>query len=192
MNETKILVLLGSPRKYGNSTTLAKQLMKGVETGGGKIDPYYIHELDIKPCAGCDACRQKGADNCKLHQDDMLELYPKLREADGIVFASPVYWFSVSAQTKLVIDRTYALLGPDGYKALAGKRAAVLLTYEASDPFAAGAVNAIRMFQDIFAYVGMDIVGMVYGSAHKPGEIKTNHAVMEKAFQLGKKLIAYN
>jgi multimeric flavodoxin WrbA len=192
MNETKILVLLGSPRKYGNSTTLAKQLIKGVESGGGIIESHYIHGMDIRPCAGCDACQKKSADNCKLHQDDMHVLYPKLRETDVIVFASPIYCFSVSAQTKLVIDRTYALLGPGDYKALAGKRAAVLLTYEASDPFAAGAVNAIRMFQDVFAYMGMDLVGMVYGSAHKPGEIKTNHAVMEKAFQLGKKLIAYN
>ena len=115
-------------------------------------------------------------------------LYPKLREANALVIAGPIYWFTVSAQTKLFIDRCYALHTPQG-NALKGKRIGIVLTYGGSDPFNSGAVNALRTFQDIFNYIGADIVGMVYGSASDPGEIKSNNTLMDEAYQLGKKLV---
>jgi multimeric flavodoxin WrbA len=188
MSGTKIVVLLGSPRKKGNSAALAEQLISGALAKGAEVETFYLQGMDINPCTGCDACQKKTADDCKFYKDDMQVLYPKLREADVIVYVSPVYWFSVSAQIKAVIDRGYAFLGPGGEKALAGKRMAVLLTYEASDPFSSGAVNAIRMFQDMFAYIGAENAGMLYGSAHKAGEIKSNGELMAKAVRLGEKL----
>ena len=118
----------------------------------------------------------------------MQPLYQKLREADAIVIASPIYWFTVSAQTKVFMDRLYALQNPDGKNALAGKRIGILFAYEASDPFTSGAVNAMRTFQDMFNYIGSEIAGMVYGSALKAGEIQNNQDVMEKAYELGKQL----
>ena len=84
----------------------------------------------------------------------MRRLYPKLMAADAIVIASPIYWFTVSAQTKLFMDRWYALGGADGY-ALAGKKFGVVLAYADADPFSSGAVNALRTFQDAFSYAGV-------------------------------------
>jgi multimeric flavodoxin WrbA len=124
-------------------------------------------------------------------EDDMQALYPGIREADSIVYASPIYWFTVSAQLKLFIDRCYALGGGSDYTgehALAGKRIGVLLTYGGDDPFDSGAVNAIRTFQDMFDYIPAEIVGIVYGYASDAGEIRYNRAVMEKAYALGRKL----
>jgi multimeric flavodoxin WrbA len=111
----------------------------------------------------------------------------KITAADAIVIASPVYWFSVSAQTKLLIDRFYGL-GEHPNNVLKGKRIGIVLTYADADPFISGAVNALRMFQDIFNYVGAKIVGMVYGSAWKAREIESNKEVMDKAYELGKTL----
>jgi multimeric flavodoxin WrbA len=103
------------------------------------------------------------------------------------VIAGPIYWFTVSAQTKLFMDRCYALGGPQG-NALAGKHIGVVLTYGDSDPFNSGAVNALRTFQDAYSYVGAEIVGTVYGSASEPGEIRENRDLMEKAYRLGRRI----
>ena len=119
----------------------------------------------------------------------MQILYPRLQAADVIVVASPIYWFTVSAQTKLFMDRCYAFEGP-GRNPLADKRFAYVLTYGDSDPFNSGAVNALRTFQDGMRYIGAEIAGTVYGSASRPGEIAQNEALMDKAYRLGQRLAA--
>jgi multimeric flavodoxin WrbA len=104
-----------------------------------------------------------------------------------LVIASPVYWFTVSAQTKLFMDRCYALIDADGW-IFRGKKIGIVMSFGDSDPFDSGAVNAFRTFQDGFNYVGAEIVGFVYGSASDPGEIRDNQQVMTKAYKLGRKL----
>ena len=188
MGSKKILLVMGSPRKEGNSATLAKQVIAGAEAVGAEVESFYLHEMNIQPCTACDACREERDKDCVI-DDDMETLYPKLRQADALVIASPIYWFTVSAQTKLFMDRWYALGGPgEEYAAFAGKRIGIVLTYADVDPFASGAVNALRTFQDAFNYVGPEIIGMVYGSASEAGEIGNNRDLMEKAYELGKQL----
>jgi len=188
MSAKKVIVVLGSPRKGGNSATLADEVITGIEAAGGKVEQFFLHGMHIAPCSGCEACQELTAKNCVI-QDDMQTLYPKLREADAIVIASPVYWFTVSAQTKTFMDRCYALGGPQGH-ALKGKRLGIVLAYADADPFKSGAVNAIRMFQDSCAYIGATLAGTVYGSASQPGEIKNNSAVMSEAYALGMKVVS--
>ena len=188
MGDKKILLVMGSPRKDGNSATLAKQVAAGAEAAGAEVESFYLHGMNIQPCTACDACREERDKDCVI-DDDMEILYAKLRQADALVIASPIYWFTVSAQTKLFMDRWYALGGPgEEYAAFAGKRIGIVLTYADVDPFASGAVNALRTFQDAFNYVGAQIVGMVYGSASEAGEIGNNRDLMEKAYELGKQL----
>ena len=184
---TNLVAVLGSPRRKGNSATLAEKVVSGAKSNGAEADTYFLHGMDIKPCNACDICHENINMECVIN-DDMQKLYPKLRQADAIVIASPIYWFTISAQTKIFMDRCYALGNSGGY-ALQGKRIGIVLTYEDSDPFVSGAVNAIRTFQDIFAYVGATIIGMVYGRSSELGEITNNIELMEKAFELGKKLI---
>ena len=185
---TKIVVLLGSPRKKGNSATLAQQVISGAEAEGAQVESFFLHGMNIQPCNACDACLKTTEPDC-IVDDDMQMLYPKLRQADAIVLASPIYWFTVSAQAKLFMDRCYAFEGP-GRNLLADKRFAYVLTYGDSDPFNSGAVNALRTFQDGMRYIGAEIAGTVYGSASKPGEIARNEALMDKAFRLGQRLAA--
>lgn len=183
----RILIVIGSPRKEGNSSTLAKQLAAGSEAAGAEVELFYLHDMNIKPCSGCDGCRGEKGKECVI-DDDMQALYPKLQQADALVIASPIYWFSFSAQTKLFMDRWYALGGDQEYAAFVGKRIGIVLTYGDVDPFTSGAVNALRTFQDAFNYLGANIVGMVYGSAFEPGEIRKNRTLMEEAYELGKRL----
>ncbi len=108
MKKRKVLVVLGSPRKNGNSSALAKRTAEGAGSAGAECETIRLHEMHIKPCNACDYCLTKPGHSCIL-KDDMQKLYPKLVKADAIVMAGPVYWFTVSAQIKLFMDRWYAL-----------------------------------------------------------------------------------
>ena len=119
----------------------------------------------------------------------MQKLYNDMLGAHAWVVASPVYWFNMSAQTKIWMDRCFALPA-HGIDPFSGKRIAIAMSYGGDDPFDSGCVNALRTFQDAFGFVGASIVGMVYGSAMGAGEIKTNKALMIKAEELGEKLVA--
>ena len=182
----KVMIAVGSPRKRGNSSTLAAQVASGAKAGGAQVETFFLHGMNIKPCTACGGCRKKVHVDCVI-KDDMQLLYPKLRSADVIVIASPIYWFTFSAQTKLFMDRWYGLGGNEGY-ALAGKNFAVLLSYADADPFLSGAVNALRTLQDALRFIEAELVGMVYGSASEAGEIKKNKALMKEAYELGQKL----
>jgi multimeric flavodoxin WrbA len=186
MNPRQVLILKGSPRKRGNSSTLADRVAAGASEAGAAVESFDLHGMDIRPCDSCDFCQ--GSGECVLN-DDMQLLYPKLREADAIVIASPIYWFMVSAQVKECIDRWYALEGA-GEAALAGKEFGIVLTYGDSDPYSSGAVNAIRMLQDIARYEKAAIAGLVYGSANDPGEIASQTELMQRAYALGQRLAA--
>jgi multimeric flavodoxin WrbA len=186
VQSTKIVIVKGSPRELGNTAFLADQVAEGARAAGARVESYWLHNMDINPCDACDACHGEPYGGC-IVEDDMQLLYPRLVEADAIVIASPVYWFTVSAQTKLFMDRCYALVDADGYL-LRGKKIGIVMTYGDDDPFDSGAVNAFRTFQDAYKYVGAEIVGMVYGSASDPGEIANNAEVTAKAYALGQKL----
>ena len=158
----KVLILLGSPRKKGNSAVIAQEISEGAIAAGAEVESLFIQGMDIKPCQGCWNCQKPDSKGCIL-KDDMQEIYPKLIEADSWVIATPVHWFNMSTQTKLWMDRCFALAkyGKDPFQ----KKVGIAITYGDSDPYTSGAVNAIRTFQDSFRYVGAKITGIVYGSA---------------------------
>lgn len=182
----KIIIIQGSPRKHGNTATLSKALTAQAEMNGAQVESVFLSSLNINYCKACDHCQKDNSDGCIL-KDDMTALYPRLEEADTIVFATPVYWFNMTAQIKTFIDRLYAV-GVEDKNIFKDKQMAALLCYADDDPFDSGAVNALRSFQDTFSYLGAINAGMVYGSAGDPGEISKNKEVMKKAEALGKKL----
>jgi multimeric flavodoxin WrbA len=102
-----ILVILGSPRKNGNSETLVKTVIEGIEEKIlCTVDSIYLHGLkDLHPCRGCGGCEKTGM--CVI-KDDMIELYEKVDEADIIFLVTPVYFYGPSAQIKTFIDRFQA------------------------------------------------------------------------------------
>jgi len=181
----KVLILLGSPRKKGNSAILAQEIAKGAEAEGAEVESLYIHGMDIKPCQACWVCQNPDTEGCAI-KDDMQTVFPKLIEADSWVIATPVHWFNMSTQTKLWMDRCFALAkyGENPFR----KKIGIAIAYGDADPYASGGINAIRCFQDSFRYVGAKIEGIVYGSALNSGEIAQNEAVLKAAKELGHKL----
>ncbi len=182
----KIIVLKGSPRQKGNSCTLANSLVKGAKDNGAHVEEFFLHKLDIKPCNACNGCFNNPEKDCVI-DDDMQKIYPSLRTADAIVIATPTYWFNMSAQTKLVIDRLYGLIEPTGH-VLKNKKIGIILTYGDSNETSSGAINAINSFKDTFRYIGAEIIGIVHGSAMDIGQIQNNDKLMEEANNLGKQL----
>lgn len=186
MAEKNVVIAIGSPRVNGNCAALASRAADGIRDAGGTPAILRLHELAIRPCRACDNCQRNRNFAC-VQVDDMASIYRQLREAVALLFASPVYWFTMSAQTKLFLDRLYAFVGPEGH-GLAGKRLGVILTYGEDDPYRSGAVNALHTFRDASGAMEAPIVGEVYGTASSPGEVKGNEKLMGEAFELGRKL----
>lgn len=192
MTTRKVVIAMGSPRKEGNSTILAHRAAEGAIAAGAEVESFNLHEMDIKPCDACEACHQKKSKGC-IVQDDMQILYPKLRQADTWIIASPIYWFTFNAQTKLFMDRWYGLFSgkpddePEGIP-FRDKRIGIILTYGDSDSVNSGAINAIRTFQDAFRYVGIRKLRFIYGSALNTGEIRSNQQLMDSAYRMGEEL----
>ena len=181
----QVLILKASPRQWGNSAVLADQLAQGAVSSGAEVETISLHVQDIRPCDACDLCRENGGD-CVI-DDDMQPLYPKLRQADAIVIATPVYWFTLSAQAKLFIDRWYALLG-EKPNPLSGKQFALLLTYGDEDLDTSGGIHALDTFKHMVRYLRGELVGYVHGSASDPGDVQKQPSLMEEAYNLGKVL----
>src|SRR4030043_562215 len=173
----RVLIFTASPRVNGNSTILASRAAEGVKAGGGEPEVVSIGHLKIAPCNACDSCISQPEAGCVI-KDDMQPLYQRNKDARGIIFATPIYWFNMSAQMKLLIDRTYAIQGK-GYWAFTRKDVGVILTYGDEDVFASGGINALRSFQDICAFVKANYVGAVYGSADKAGDVQSNERLLQ-------------
>ncbi len=183
----QIIIVSGSPRRNGNCAVLAEQAAAGARASGAKAEVIYLHGLTMEPCSACDACQGALQADCII-DDDLTSLLPRVRRADALLLASPVYWFTFGAQTKLFIDRVfYALNGPEGH-GLKGKPLGLLMAYGDTDPFSSGAVNALRAFQDICGFIEAPIAGLVYGSAGGAGDIQKQPALLQQAYQLGEKL----
>jgi multimeric flavodoxin WrbA len=180
-----VLILKGSPRERGNSSVLAGQVAAGARAAGAEVESIYLHGLDIRPCDACDLCAQQGT-GCVIG-DDMQTLYPKIESADAIVLASPVYWFTISAQMKLCIDRWYAFQSYR-WQGIQGKQFALVLTYGDTDLYTSGGINAINTFETMCRFLKAEVVGMVYGTMMDVGDAEKQPELMEQAYQLGQRL----
>ena len=124
----KILAIQASPRKKGNTNRVLDEMIKGAEDNGHEVIKYYVQDMDIQPCSGCEICA-KGKD-CR-YEDDGAEIINQLAEGAGIILASPIYFGQMTAQAKTVIDRFYSIFNnPD--KKFSGK-AAMIFTHAFPD-----------------------------------------------------------
>jgi len=101
----KIVAFNGSPRKNGNTDLLLKEAVKGIENSGISVHTFNLNVMKIKPCQDCGGCNETG--EC-VFDDDMTQVYEAIKTADRFILASPIFFFSISAQVKLMIDRCQA------------------------------------------------------------------------------------
>lgn len=108
----KVLAIVSSPRKNGNTELLVDEFVKGAREAGHETEKICLREKKIAPCLACEACLRNGG-TC-VQKDDMAEILPKLIDADVIVLSTPVYYYSICAQLKAMIDRTLPIGADDG------------------------------------------------------------------------------
>lgn len=101
----KVIAFLGSPRKDGNTELLLKEAIRGVEESGFTVQVFNLNLMNILPCQNCGGCDDTGI--C-INEDDMVQIYDVIRTSDRIILASPIFFFSLSAQAKVMIDRCQA------------------------------------------------------------------------------------
>lgn len=174
----KILVLSGSPRKGGNSELLCDQFIRGATEAGHQTEKICLQDKRINYCTACDACQRNGG-TC-VQKDDMAEILDKMISADVIVMATPVYFYTMNAQLKTLIDRTYAR-----YTAVSGKEFYFIMTAAVSNKdLLERTLESLRGFTACLT--GAKEKGVIYGTgAWNKGDIKKSPA-MGQAFDMGK------
>ena len=175
-----VLIISSSPRKGGNSVTLAEAFAKGAQDAGNHVETIRLREKQIGFCKGCLACQKLG--HCVV-KDDAVEIAAKMHDADVLVFATPVYYYSVSGQLKTMLDRSNPLFDSD----YAFTKVYLLAAATENEPETVeGAVKAVQGWVDCFERC--ELAGTVFaGGVTDVGEI-AGHPALEKAYQMGKVL----
>jgi multimeric flavodoxin WrbA len=167
-----------SSRKGGNTEILVREALSGAEECGAEIELLTIGGMDIKPCDGCSACERTGACHIK---DDMQVIYEKMLAADGIILGTPVYFWTISGQAKVLIDRTIALRHP---RLMLANKVAGAVAVAGRD----GTVSALNVFQRYFASNHMFAADLVEGLAHDKGTIVRDKRGMKSAYEMGRQI----
>ena len=175
-----VLIISSSPRKGGNSETLAAFFAKGAEESGHTVETVYLREKNYGFCKGCLACQKLG--HCVV-KDDAVEIAAKMHDADVLVFATPVYYYSVSGQLKTMLDRSNPLFDSD----YAFTKVYLLAAATENEPETVeGAVKTVQGWVDCFERC--ELAGTVFaGGVTDVGDI-AGHPALEKAYQMGKEL----
>ena len=107
----KICILNGAGKKNGNTAALVNAFREGAQNAGNEVMEFFIQSMNIKGCMDCQGCARKPAGDLApcVQKDDMQQIYDSFIDCDVVVFATPVYWFTISAQLKLAVDRLYAV-----------------------------------------------------------------------------------
>lgn len=177
-----ILVISASPRKGGNSDVLCDEFIKGAQKAGHKVEKIFLRNFKVNYCTGCGVCNS--THKC-VQKDDMAEIMDKMVNADVIVFATPVYFYTMDAQLKTLIDRTVPR-----YTEMVNKEVYYILT--AADTNSANlekTVESIRGFT-LDCLDGAVEKGILYGTGvWDKGEVQSS-AHMKTAYEMG--LHSYN
>lgn len=174
----RVLILSGSPRKGGNSDILCDEFLRGAQEAGNEVEKIRVTSNNIRPCSACYYCRDHGG--VCVHKDDMADILQKMIDADVLVLASPVYFYSIDAQLKAVIDRTVAR-----WLEVKDKEFYYIITM--ADEAKTSADTTIACFRGYADCVeGAVEKGVIIGSGvYEPGNVK-NTPAMEQAYEMGK------
>lgn len=172
MRTIKTLAISASPRKFKNTYALLSETLKGCESVGSEVELISVSGLDMNPCVGCSMCQKKG----KCHIDDGISVVlNKMQAADVILIGTPVFFYNVTAQCKMLIDRSYAVQPLNGNK-VGG------IVVSAASMGSSAALNTLEMF---FTVQGITSAGYVSSL----GDPEENIKGMKSAYDLGIKSV---
>lgn len=185
-----LLILVGSPRRTGNTATMSNAVLQGAEASGTTVKLRFLDDYIEGFLRDCRTCRKDDGE-CSI-DDRYRELFlDDFLPADGVVFCSPVYWYGISAQTKAFFDRTfcyYAASYPHSEHVISSmihKRIGLVLASEETYPGAS--LGIIHQIQEFSRYTKSEFVGIVRGIGNRRGEVsKDPSSSLQAATQLGR------
>jgi NAD(P)H-dependent FMN reductase len=189
----KVVAFFGSPRIEGNTDMLLREALRGVHDGGGDVRVFKLNFMNIKPCQNCGGCEKTGV--CIIN-DAMPEVFAAIREADRIILASPIFFFSVSAQAKIMIDRCQAfwcekyLLKKAIPAGPPGRRGLLLLVggMKKENGIQCAETTAKAFFRTISVseHETVSVLGV-----DAKGDIMNHPDTLQRAYEAGKKLVRH-
>jgi multimeric flavodoxin WrbA len=187
----KTLGISSSPRIHGNSDLLLREALSGAESAGAKTEYIHLSDYDIAPCIECNACYSRG--ECKI-QDDFQQILQKILDADRLIFATPIFFMSICAQAKMLIDRSQCLWA---YKYVLKKQLFVSERDRRAMVIAVGGSKSKKQFESIrltmkFYFDVLDMnysINLFINKVDDFGEIHKHPTALKEAFRLGKELI---
>lgn len=176
----KIIVLMGSPNAKGSTSILAEQFRRGAEENGHAVEVIDVCRADVHPCIGCVRCGYEGP--C-VQKDDVETIRCKLLDADMVVFATPLYYYGMTAQLKAVIDRFCAYNSSLNSRHL--KSALLAVAWNADD----WTFEALEThYRTLVRYINFEDKGMVMGYGCGTPSMTQHSKYPQEAYRLGKSL----
>ncbi len=175
-----IVILNGSPRKNGNTSSLVKAFTEGAEKSGNKVTEFFLDTMDIHGCKGCFGGHSAKECPC-VQKDDMAKIYPAIKECEVVVLATPLYYWHMSGQIRTAIDRLFALEEGDGNLLRGNGRACALLMAAEGNGFE----DVTVYFNNLMKHLRWENLGHVLAGGNGDiGDIK-GKPELQKAFDLG-------
>ena len=174
--KVRVLGIVGSPRRGGNTETLVDEVLLGAEEAGGMTEKVILTEVEVNPCQACDKCYTDGG--C-VHDDDLEAIIKTMKESEIWVLGTPVYWWGPTAQMKAFIDRWYGI-----ERAVFRGRGVILVV-----PSSGGSVYAkqtVEIFESIIPYLEMEHVRTIQAPGTSgPGSVRSDARMMKAAWTAG-------
>ncbi len=180
----KILAVVGSPRKNGNTHILVSKIADGARINGAIVDELFLDDLTIRECDGCHMC-WNGKECSK--KDDMHSIYPKIIQSDVIIFGTPVYWYGPTALMKAFIDRFVYFNCPENREKIRGISAVIAVPFE--EESLDTAMPVVDFFEKCFKYLQVRMVSkIIVPGVSVKGEINQKTKYLQQAYELGQTL----
>ena len=183
----KVLGINTSPRNASNVRIALETALEAASSKGAETEIVDINKLSITPCQGDNYCKEHDS-QCALN-DDMVDIYEKIEQADGIILASPIYFCDVNAQAKLVIDRLYSYFMDENFSQLFSDKKVSIIATNGAAPVEAfeSSLNTQMAAFTVLGFNAGDIA--VFGDNNVPGAIKDKEDQLQKAREIGENLI---
>jgi multimeric flavodoxin WrbA len=183
----RVLGIVGSPRRGGNTDILVDEVLKAAEKAGARTEKIMLSDFDIAPCRACYTCRSEG--KCVI-DDDMHGLLGKM-EASGVwVLGTPVYWWGPSAQLKAFVDRWFSKAGDEEQMQIFKNRR-VILAVPMGDADPKTGRHVVGMFEDALAYVGADLFASILAAgSYDKGDVKRDTEAIQAARKAGQDVLS--
>ena len=179
----KVVILNGSPRKKGNTAALIAEFTRGTKEAGNTVTEFFLDGMDIHGCKGCFGGHSSKECPC-VQKDDMMQIYPAVKECDVIVLATPLYYWNMSGQIRIAIDRLFALEEGDGNLLRGHNRSSALLMAAEGNGFE----DVLTYYNHLMKHLNWENIGHVLaGGNGDVGDI-AGKPELAQAYELGKSI----